>query len=153
MNATTLLREQHRRLEQLLGRVGHEPGARLSLVLRLVEELMTHLSIEDALFLATIADSTSIEVEPYREEQARVRNAVLQAVFVEQDDSQFGARLRELISEFRCHAAAVERELLPRVEAQLRGDELESVGTRMLLHWESAVGRDEVAPRHAHAAE
>lgn len=152
MKATTLMREQHRRLEQLLGQVGHEPGARPSLVLRLVEELMTHLAIEDTLFLGSVADATTIHVAAYREEQARVRNAVLQAVFVEDNDAQFETRLRELATEFRRHAFELERDLLPLVESQLRGDELESIGHRMQSYWDAAVGGEKVA-RHSHAAE
>jgi hypothetical protein len=153
MKATKLLREQHQRIEQLLREVGHERGARLSLVLRLVEELMTHLSIEDTLFLGTVADSTAIPVEPYRREQARVRNAVLQAVFVEDDDSLFDTRLGEPATEFRRHAGVVERDLFPLVEVQLRSEQLESIGTRMQSYWDCAVGRERIAPRHSHAAE
>lgn len=153
MKATALLREQHRRLEQLLGQVGRERASRLTLVLRLVEELMTHLSIADTFFLGKVADSTTIRVQPYREDQARVRNAVLQAVFVEENDAAFEARLCELAVEFKRHAHVLERDLLPLVEAQLRVDELETMGTRMQSYWESAVGCENLEARHFHAAE
>lgn len=153
MKATALLREQHRRLEQLLGQVGRERASRLTLVLRLVEELMTHLSIADTFFLGTVADSTRIRVQPYREDQARVRNAVLQAVFVEEDDAEFDARLCELAVEFKRHAHVLERDLLPLVESQLRVDELEAMGKRMQSYWESAVGCEKLEARHFHAAE
>lgn len=153
MKATALLREQHQHLEELLRQVGHEPGSRLSLVLRLVEELMTHLSIEDALFLGAVADATSIPVQPYRTEQARVRNAVLQAVFVEGDDAQFDMRLYELAAEFRHHSCTLERDLLPVVETQLRCDELERIGLRMQSYWDSALGCEKSTPPHSHAAE
>jgi hypothetical protein len=154
MMATKLLRQQHRSLEQLLVRVAEERDARLSLVLQLVEELLTHLSVEDHFFLAAIADKTRIRIEAYREQQARVRNAVLQAVFVEHDDQAFDARLRELTAELDRHTHVMERDLFPLVEGQLHGAELEAIGARMDSYWHEALGTQrEGAPTHVHAAE
>jgi hypothetical protein len=141
MLATTLLREQHRSLTSLIRRVADERGSRLPLMLCLVEELMTHLSIEDHFFLSTVADATAIRVESVREEQARVRNAVLQAVFVEEDEPTLDQRLAELSAAFERHTTKLEGDLLPRVEAELRGDDLETIGTRMQSFWEAALGR------------
>jgi hypothetical protein len=150
MTATTLLREQHRSLEQLLVRVAEEHDSRLALVLQLVEELLTHLSVEDHFFLAAVADRTRIRIEPYREQQGRVRNAVLQAVFVEDDDKAFDARLRELTAELDRHCHVMERDLFPLVEAQLRAHELEVIGARMDSYWHQALGTHRVsAPSHA----
>lgn len=156
MLATTLLRDHYRRLEHLIQHVAQERASRLPLVLQLVEELMTHLSIEDHLFLSRIADATGMRVDKYREDQALVRNAVLQAVFVEDDDKAFAGRLRELASAFERHARVMERDLLPLVEAQLRPEELEAIGSRMESYWEAAVGVTGGRPvrsSHVHAAE
>lgn len=151
MNAIILLRELHHRLGALIRRVADERETRLALVLQLVEELMTHLSIEDHFFLCNVADSTTIRVEAYRTEQGNVRNAILQAVFVEDDDVAFDVRLRELRAAYDRYERLLERDLLPLVEAQLRPHQLEALGARMESYWRAAI-----TPGHSpvvHAAE
>jgi hypothetical protein len=140
MKATTLLRDQHRRLERLLVRLGSERHLRMPLVLQLVEELMTHLSIEDHFFLSPIADRVGIRVDGFREDQALVRNAVLQAVFAEADDPVFEDRLGELMVALDEHARVVERDLFPLVESKVHVDDLEWIGDRMQAFWDAAVG-------------
>jgi hypothetical protein len=155
MKATSLLREQHRSLRRLLTRVEREKTLRQPLVRELIEQLMTHLSIEDHFFLCPIADATGIRVDAYRDDLARVRNAILQAVFAELDDAAFARCLRELEAEFASHVSVVERDLLPLVDRQLRPDDLETIGDRMQTFWDAAVG--EIArrpdPAHIHAAQ
>jgi hypothetical protein len=153
MNAITLLRQLHRRLGALIRRVSDEQDARLPLVLQLVEELMTHLSIEDHFFLCRVAESTNIRVDAYRREQADVRNAILQAVFVEDDDAAFSARLHELRAAYERYARVIERDLLPLVEAQVRADDLESLGARMESYWHAAVTPGRASAGQVHAAE
>jgi hypothetical protein len=152
MKATTLLREQHRRLERLIAQVGEDQEMRLPLVLQLVEELMTHLSIEDHFFLCPIADSTGIRVDAYRDSQASLRNAVLQTVFAEEDDSAFDERLTELTSAFASHARVLERDLFPLVESQLVVP-LETMGDRMQTFWEASLGTDRPSAACVNAAE
>jgi hypothetical protein len=155
MLATTLLCEQHRRIERLIRRIGQERGARLPLVLQLVEELMTHLSIEDHYFLATVADATGLRVDGYREDQTRVRNVVLQTVFAEEPQPAFEQQLRELSAGFDQHTKVLERDLLPLVDAQIPGDDLETMGSRMQSYWEAALGTSDRngAAGHVDAAE
>jgi hypothetical protein len=154
MKATALLRNQHGRLDRLLERLGSERQSRMQLVLELVEELFTHLSIEDHFFLCAVADRVGIQVEPHRDEHARLRNAVLQAVFAEADEGAFALRVRELWAGFRLHTRAIERDLLPVVESQLRTEELERIGDRMQTFWDAAVGvRQDAGEAHGHAAE
>ncbi len=154
MKATTLLRDQHRRLERLVVRLGSERHLRMPLVLQLVEELMTHLSIEDHFFLLPVADQVGIRVETFRADQACVRNAVLQAVFAEADDALFAERLRELATVLDHHTRSIERDLLPLVESQVRMDELERIGDRMQSFWSAAIGGESTTPvSHVHAAE
>jgi hypothetical protein len=155
MKATALLREQHRRVERLLARVRDESDLRGALVLQLVKELMTHLSIEEHVFLDRIAGTTGLQAEIYREDHARVRNAVLQAVFVERDDAAFAERLRELAAAFKQHVHAVEQDVFPLADACLRSDDLESMGARMQSFWDAAIRSDRAHPpvAHEHAAE
>ena len=159
MKATTLLREQHRRLDGLLVRVESEHGqARLAMMLQLVEELLTHLSLEDHVFLRGVADETGMRLETYRVEQGEVRNALLQAVFAEQDEPRFADRLRDLGIEMRHHARVMERDVLGLVESQVPARDLEAMGERMLRYWDAAVGGGQVGPpppsaSHVHAAE
>jgi hypothetical protein len=155
MNAIRLLRTQHRRLEHLLAHVDDDRSARLPRVLQLVEELMTHLSIEDHLFLSRVADVTGLRVDDYRGSQGRVRNAMLQTVFVEDDDAAFAQRLGELRMAFTEHARVLERDLMPIVEMRLASGELETLGDRMQSFWDATVGGDAGTPQrtHFHAAE
>jgi hypothetical protein len=154
MKATTLLRDQHRSLERLLVRLDGERHLRMPLVLQLVEELMTHLSIEDHFFLSPVADRVGIRVDRFREDQSCVRNAVLQAVFAEADDAIFGDRLRELIAGLDQHTRLFERDLLPLVESQMRSEDLEGIGDRMQAFWHAAVGCESpTRESQVHAAE
>jgi hypothetical protein len=150
MKATTLLRDRHRSLQGLLARAGRERDA-LPLVLQLVEELMTHLSIEDHFFLCPVADTTGLRVDAYRESQGRVRDALLQAVFAEQDGTTLQPRLGELGSALEQHARLLERDLLPLVESQMRAEQLEAMGGRMQAFWEAAIAHER--PVQPHAAE
>jgi hypothetical protein len=153
MDASKLIRSQHRRLEYLLAHVDLEKDTRLARVLRLVEELMTHLSIEDHLFLSRVADETGVRVEPYRDSQAQVRNAMLQAVFVEDDDPTFVIRLGELRKAFAHHALVLERDLLPLVESRMGPTAIEALGDRMQSFWDATVGIDPGPQERSHAAE
>jgi hypothetical protein len=154
MNAIRLLRSQHRRLEHLLSHVDEERPTRLPRVLQLVEELMTHLSIEDHLFLCYVADATGVRVDEYRDAQTLVRNAMLQTVFVEEDDPAFAERLAGLKAAFTNHAHVLERDLLPVVESRLGSGDLEALGDRMQSFWDATVGA-EPGPQQSqfHAAE
>ena len=156
MNAIRLLRTQHRRLEHLLAHVDDERATRLPRVLQLVEELMTHLSIEDHLFLCRVADATGLRVDDYRDSQSRVRNAMLQAVFVEEDDPVFTERLADLRTAFGDHSHTLERDLMPLVEARLAVGDLENLGDRMQTFWNATVGPEPGGTpqnAHFHAAE
>ena len=155
MMATELLRKQHRRIESLVDGVTSDVTAqRVAQVLQLVEELFTHLSIEEGLFLGPIADATGISVGAYRESQSIVRNAVLQAVFVEGDPADFDARRRELAQAFAQHSRALERDLLPAVEENVARTKLERMGARMQAFWDAAMGGSAPARRsHVDAAE
>ncbi len=155
MKATALLRDQHRRVERLLVRLGGEREHRRSLVLQLVRELMTHLTIEDHIFLDPVSDKTGLAADAYRASQAHVRNAVLQAVFAEDDDEGFAARLRDLTAAFAVHVRALEEDVFPLADTRLRSDYLESMGARMESSWDAALRSDRPPPRqaHEHAAE
>jgi hypothetical protein len=153
MRATSLLRDQHRRIEALLARVADEQQERLALVLQLVEELMTHLSLEDHVFLSRVSDATGMRAEAYRENQAEVRNAVLQAVFAEEDNVVFSVRLMELASAFEKHVRLMDRDVFPLADAQLKREDLETMGTRMQTHWNAAIhGDGPLLQRQGHLA-
>jgi hypothetical protein len=149
MKATSLLCDQHRRVETLLTRVVGERTLRLTLMLQVVEELMTHLSIEEHVFLSRVADATGMRADSYRQDQGLVRNAVLQAVFAEADDVLFAARLDDLQSAFVRHTHLMERDVFPLADAQLESEDLETMGARMQKHWNAALHGDGL-PRHAH---
>jgi hypothetical protein len=157
MNAIRLLRTQHARLDYLLARIDGDRATRLPRVLQLVEELMTHLSIEDHLFLCRIADQTGLRVDEYRESQSRVRNAMLQAVFAEDDDCAFLERMGELRASFSHHTCLLDRSLMPLVESRLGAGDLETLGDRMQTFWDATVGPEPVSDdpqrAHFHAAE
>jgi len=153
MKATALLLKQHRALERLLARLGRDKSLRLTLVLQLIEQLLTHLSAEDHFFLCPVSDATGIPTDVYREEQASVRNAMLQAVFVEADDEAFDQRLGELVTAFSHHAEGVESKLVPLVEERLRADHLEAIGDQMQQFIDAAGknGRGVAGGAQAHA--
>ena len=124
MKAKTLLREQHRRLDGLFARVESERGqTRLATMLQLVEELLTHLSLEEHVFLRGVGDGTGLRLDTYRSEHGDVRNALLQAVFAEQDEQRFVERLSELGVQMRLHAQVIERDVIGLVESHVHAAE------------------------------
>jgi hypothetical protein len=158
MKATTLLREQHRRLEGLLARIEDERGqSRLATMLQLVEELLTHLSLEDHVFLRGVSDGTGLRLEGYRNEHSELRNALLQAVFAEQDEPRFTERVGELAVAIRQHIHVMDRDVLGLVDSHIAARELEAMGERMGRYWDAAVGGQAGQPppsaSHVHAAE
>ncbi len=158
MKATTLLREQHRRLEGLLARVETERGQkRLAVMLQLVEELLTHLSLEEHVFLRGVVDGTGLRLETYRAEHGDVRNALLQAVFAEQDKPRFTERLHELTKTLRHHVHVMDRDVLGLVDSEVPARDLETMGERMRRYWDAAIGGQTGQPppstSHVHAAE
>jgi Hemerythrin HHE cation binding domain len=154
MKATGLLRDQHRRVERLLARIDRDREFRVSLVLELVREMMTHLAIEDRVFLHRVSLTTGLRADAYRQDQALVRNAVLQAVFAEDDDAAFAARLGELCAAFGQHVRGFEEDVFPLVDARVRGDVLESMGACMASSFDAALRGDPPRPpAHDHAAE
>ena len=118
-----------------------------------VDDLLVHRLAEDHFFLCNVADSTSIRVEPYREEHASLRNAILQAVFVEEDDAAFDVRLRELTEAYERYARVMERDLLPLVEAHVSHERLEAIGTRMESYWQAAICPGPASGGQVYAAE
>jgi len=140
MKATALLRQKHKALARLLARVAEDRAQRVALMLQLIEELMTHLLIENRLFLEPIAAMATVRIDAHRDDHARIRNAILQAVFVEADDAAFAVRLEDLAGAFNGHVRTLERELLPAVEARIAEDDLESMGKRMQAVWARAMG-------------
>jgi Hemerythrin HHE cation binding domain len=154
MEATALVRGQHRSLEHLLARIRCQKALRPGLVYRLVEELMTHMALEDRFLLGELGARTAVRIEPYRDDQACVRNAMLQAVFAEAEEGRFADRLRDLAIAFETHTHVLERGLLPLVESALGADELKALGDRMQTFWHAALGhRGPSAEPHVHAAE
>ncbi len=116
---------------------------------------MTHLAIENHIFLYRVADATGLRVDAYRDSLAQVRNAMLQTVFAEEDDVVFVARLGELRAAFAEHVHALERDLLPLVAMRLGPGEMESLGERMQAFWDATVGPEAGIPEgtHVYAAE
>jgi hypothetical protein len=131
MKATAWLVDQHRQLERLLAALETQKLARLPLLLELVEQLTTHLAIEDHVFYWEVRDRVDLPLDPFQNHHASTKKALVRAVVAEVDDVAFAERLEDLRLQMAEHVRQEEGVLMPRVEAIMTPTELDALGKRM----------------------
>src|SRR5262245_52659004 len=150
MDAITMLKDDHKAVEQLFRRFEKAgDGARSEkrrVVDKLIEALSTHAAIEEQVFYpvarATVPKADDVVLESLEEHHlAKLTLAELERMSA--DDERFDAKVTVLIENVRHHVKEEENEFFPRVRDELGRGALAELGEAM------AAARG-MAPTHPH---
>ena len=135
MDAITLLKDDHRTVEQLFKRF-EQAGDRAhvqkrQIVDRIIEELSVHAAIEEQVFYpvarATVPDTEDIALESLEEHHV-VKWLLSELVDMDPAHERFDAKVTVLIENVRHHVEEEESEFFPKVRKQLGRNELADLG-------------------------
>jgi hemerythrin-like domain-containing protein len=150
MDAITLLRDDHKTVEQLFKRFEKAGDSayveKRQIVERIIEELSKHAAIEEQLFYpvarATVADVEDITLESL-EEHHIVKWLLSELVDLDPTHERFDAKVTVLIENVRHHVEEEETEFFPKVRRDLSRSALADLGNAMAAAKKSA-------PTHPH---
>ncbi len=135
MDAITLLKEDHRTVEQLFKRF-EQAGDRAhvqkrQIVDRIIEELSVHAAIEEQVFYpvarTTVPDTEDIALESLEEHHV-VKWLLEELVDMDPAQERFDAKVTVLIENVRHHVEEEENEFFPMVRKALGRNELADLG-------------------------
>jgi hemerythrin superfamily protein len=150
MDAITLLRDDHKTVEQLFKRF-EKAGDRAyvekrQIVDRIIEELSIHAAIEEQVFYpvarATVADTEDIALESL-EEHHIVKWLLSELVDLDPAAERFDAKVTVLIENVRHHVEEEQDEFFPKVRQGLSRAQLADLG-------EALANAKKTAPTHPH---
>ena len=150
MDAITLLKNDHRTVEQLFKRYeqagDHALVEKRHLVARIIEELSVHAAVEEQLFYpaarASVPDTDDIALESI-EEHHIVKWELSNLEHMDPSDERFDAKVTVLIENVRHHVEAEENDFFPKVRDELGRTALNDLGDAM-------VTAKKFAPTHPH---
>jgi len=138
MDAITLLKNDHKTVEQLFKRF-EKAGDRAfvekrAVVDRIIEELSKHAAIEEQLFYpvarATVPGTDDIALESLEEHHV-VKWVLSELEDMSPEDERFDAKVTVLIENVRHHVDEEEREFFPKVRDELGRNALNDLGDTM----------------------
>jgi hemerythrin superfamily protein len=135
MDAITLLRADHKTVEQLFKRFEKAGGRahveKRQIVDRIIEELSVHAAIEEQLFYpvarATVPSTEDVVLESL-EEHHIVKWVLSELVDLSPSDERFDAKVTVLIENVRHHVKEEEQEFFPKVRDRLGRKALSVLG-------------------------
>ncbi len=135
MKATTLLEQQHRKAEQLLGKLLRTRAGGEKLLGELADVLATHLVIEEQIFYPTIQKKLPPKATPVvlgsYEEHAVARFELERLLATSSQDPTFQARTKALRDLVLDHIEEEEHMLFPLVARHLDDAALEALGREL----------------------
>jgi hemerythrin superfamily protein len=150
MDAITLLKDDHRTVEQLFKRF-EQAGDRAhvqkrQIVDRIIEELSVHAAIEEQVFYpvarATVPETEHIALESLEEHHV-VKWLLSELADMDPAHERFEAKVTVLIENVRHHVEEEESDFFPKVRKQLGRNELADLG-------ETLAGAKKTAPTKPH---
>lgn len=139
MDAITMLKDDHKTVEQLFKRF-EKAGDRAyvekrDLVDRIIEELSIHAAVEEQLFYpvarATVADTDDIALESIEEHHV-VKWLLSELDSMDPRAERFDAKVTVLIENVRHHVTEEEQEFFPKVREELGRNALADLGDAMI---------------------
>jgi hemerythrin superfamily protein len=138
LDAITLLRDDHKRVEQLFKQFEKTgPNAyatRRRIVDRMIRELSVHAGVEEALFypaVRDVLDHTDEEVLEALEEHHLVKVTLSELEHADPKDERFEAKVTVLMENVRHHVKEEEGEMFPKVRSGVDKATLRGLGERM----------------------
>jgi hypothetical protein len=129
--ATRMLRQQHRHIEQELALLESHRGDRERDLAAVLVELTAHLAAEADVFYAAAESALGHPLDEQRRQHRRVRDAVARAAGTAGDARSFARRLFDLAEAFKAHTRAEERAVHPSLEGLMSERQLEVLGAKM----------------------
>lgn len=135
MNATDVLKQQHREVEELFRQIetAEDDEERVALRAELADMLAAHTAIEEELFYPAALDllGPGARVRESLEEHAMMDFALYRFVNVSVMDETFLAKLATLKDAVMNHLEEEESEMLPQVEGEMDRQRLTQLGERL----------------------
>lgn len=140
MNATDVLKQQHREFEELFRQLetAEDDEERSALRAELADMLAAHTAMEEELFYPAALEQLgpAARVRESLEEHAVADFALYRFVSVSVADETFSAKLATLKDVVMNHVEEEESEMLPQVEGEMDRQMLEQLGERMTARFE-----------------
>lgn len=138
MNAIQLLKAQHEKVTKALDEI-HENGGRATAINTIANELVAHMVIEEHIFYPRIRELMPDMIGESFEEHAVARFEL--ARLLQSSGSETKTRALVLKELLEHHIEEEEEEMFKKVEKALEASELDELGTRMQLAFETAVSK------------
>jgi hemerythrin superfamily protein len=129
MKATSLLKQQHRKVESLLEQL-EKGSARPAALDELAKDLASHMAIEQNIFYPAVRESDPELIEESYEEHAVAELALKRLLGTSHRDPTFSAKVAALKAVVLHHMQQEEEQLFPRVDKAL-GDKLGALGEKL----------------------
>lgn len=138
MNAIELLKAQHTKVTKALDKM-HEHGARAGEIDTIANELVAHMVIEEHIFYPHIRELMKDMINESFEEHAVARFEL--ARLLQSSGAETKTRALVLKELLEHHIEEEEEEMFPKVEKAIDASELETLGERMQLAFDTAVAK------------
>jgi len=125
MDATTLLEQDHRKVEDLFARYENEQDE--SILQQICRELELHTALEEELVYPRLAELDRAMVERAEEEHAEARELIAQ---IEAGDPDAALLANQLQMAIQHHVSQEESEAFPLMRERM-GDQLEALGDQL----------------------
>lgn len=153
MKATQLLKEQHREAERLFDLAISGIGDVRRVTDELTKHLLAHMLAEQVVLFPELLAIDPDLIGGACEEHTVARFEIRRVVNTAPEDPSFQAKLNTLRELVMHHVDDEERELLPRVEAELSKETNERLGQQMLELFDALIAHSRRAYGLSHAAE
>jgi hemerythrin superfamily protein len=138
VKATQLLKQQHREVEQLFGKVAkaERPAERKKLAGEIASKLEVHTTIEEEIFYPAYRESSEtkksdeLTLEAFEEHHV-VKLVLAELPEVDPADESFEAKMTVLKELIEHHVEEEEKEMFPDAEKKLGKGRLEELGAEM----------------------
>lgn len=161
MDAIRLLKQQHRKVEELFERFDNEENdqAKLSLFEEIADSLAIHATIEERHFYPAVrAQKTEDDVEEAYDEHLEVKKLLVDAMGSTEEPG-FDGKVAALKGAVEHHVEEEEEELFPRAQKVVTPEGMEAIGQQMEAEAEAMKStggarksvKVEVEPPAAHA--
>lgn len=134
MDAITLLKNDHRKVEKIFSQIEKGDGNRAQLFNELMTELTVHAEIEEKLFYPAVknANQTHDLVLESFEEHKQVKMVLADLAKADKNTEHWLAGLKVLMEDVQHHVGEEEKELFPKVEKTVLSEkQLKDLGKQM----------------------
>jgi hemerythrin superfamily protein len=119
MNATSLLKTQHRKVEALFKKLESGRSDRQAVLAELANSLAAHMAIEHEFFYPAVKEVDEDLINEAFEEHSLAEIALERLLATDEEDDAFDARVTALKELIEHHVKEEEEELFPEVEKAL----------------------------------